>query len=478
MSRADIAEAHPGWRHRLLRIPIEVLILGALAALTRFVFLNDPRAIVFDEIYFREYALHYKSGVFYFDVHPPLAKLLLALWGAIAGVDATFSDKDPATALRILPAFAGAALVLVVYALIRQLSGSRRMATLGGALVLLDNALLVESRLILMDSMLLLFIFGSISLALAARARTGRASWLLWIAAGVVAGCAAGTKITGIAALGMIGLLWLADVVRQRGNWRPHAARFAILAIVPLAVYALSFAIHFALLTKSSPTYTAYMSPKYQQTLIGSSTYDPKVSMSFPERFIDVNRTMQNAQNSLNNGTHPYRSKWTGWPIMKRGVYVYLSIEGNQKSRYMYTLGNPLIWWGLLLGGAAVLVGWIARPARYRPYKWQLIFLGVGYLANYLPFAFIQRPMFLYHYLAALVFSILFVAVGLGALTKWSEEEDREHPFRFGSRASRVGYWSILAVAFAGFLYFSPLTYGIPLTSDALDARMWLKSWR
>jgi dolichyl-phosphate-mannose-protein mannosyltransferase len=476
MSRAESAEAPAGWRHRLSRIPVEVVILGVLAALTRFVFLNDPHAIVFDEVYFREYALHYKSGVFYFDVHPPLGKLLLAAWAGIAGVDATFADKDPATVMRVLPALAGAALVLVIYAIIRQLSGNRRAATFGAALVLFENALVAESRLILIDSMLLVFGFAAISVALAARGRTGRSYWILFATSAALAGCAAATKVIGLSALGMIGLLWLFDVVRQRPAWKVRAGQFAVLALVPFTVYALTFAFHFAFLTKSSKTFDAYMSAEYQSTLKGNPQYRADAHMSFPERFIDLNRTMQNAQNSLNNGTHPYRSKWTSWPVMKRGVYLYLQPGKDGKSRYIYTLGNPIVWWGVLLGAAAILIGWIARPARFRAVKWPLIFLGVGWMANYLPFAFIERPMFLYHYFYALVFSIAFVAVGLGALLKWNDEGER--PFRFATRASALGYWGLLGAVLFGFLYFSPITYGLPLTPDGLDARMWLHSWR
>ncbi len=477
MSRADTAEAQPGWRRRLTRIPIEVVVLAALAGLTRLVFLNDPKAIVFDEVYFREYALHYKAQVLYFDVHPPLGKLLLAAWAGIAGVDATFADKDPATVMRVLPALAGAALVLVVYAIVRQLTGSRRMATFGGALVLLDNALLVESRFILIDSMLLLFGFSAVSLALAARGRSGRAYWLLLAGAAILAGCAAATKVIGLSALGMIGLIWMADVYQRRPSWRPALGQLAVLAIVPLTVYALTFAIHFAFMTKSSPTYDAFMSPKYQSTIVGNPSYDPAVKMSFPERFIDLNRTMQNAQNSLNDVSHPYKSSWTTWPIMKRGVYVYLGTTSQGKSPSIYTLGNPLLWWGILLGAAAILIGCIARPARMRPVKWPLILLGVGWLANYLPFALIQRPMFLYHYFFALIFSMMFVAVGLGALLKWSHGEG-ERPFSFGSRWSAIGYWGVLGVLLMSFLYFAPLSYGIPLTADGLASRMWLESWR
>src|SRR5690349_11501536 len=172
---------------RVLRVPTEVYVLAGLAVLTRFVWLTRPRAIVFDEVYFRDAALRYKDSSFYFDPHPPLGKLILAGWGWLVGVDAQHSapectagegvtcppvpplTQDPAVALRIIPALAGAALIVVFYYFLRELGTGRKVATLGATLLLLDNALTLESRLILLDSMLLCFGMAACTVFLAAR---------------------------------------------------------------------------------------------------------------------------------------------------------------------------------------------------------------------------------------------------------------------------------------------------------------------
>ena len=56
------------------------------AAATRFAAITYPHAIVFDEVYFRETALRYLEGSYFFDLHPPLGKLLLAGWAKLFGV--------------------------------------------------------------------------------------------------------------------------------------------------------------------------------------------------------------------------------------------------------------------------------------------------------------------------------------------------------------------------------------------------------
>jgi dolichyl-phosphate-mannose-protein mannosyltransferase len=355
------------------------------------------------------------------------------------------------------------------------------MATFGAALVLLDNALLVESRFTLMDSMLLLFGVSAVTVALAARGRTGRASTALLTASAVLAGCAAATKLTGLTALALVGVIWLAEIVRQRPAWRTVLGQAAILAVVPFVVYAGAFAVHFSMLHQSGKAanganYDAYMSQKFQSTLKGDPLYRPDVHLSYWEKFTELNGVMQRSQTSLDSGSHPYASKWTSWPIMKRGVYLYLGPAGNGKARYIYTLGNPIVWWGVILGALAILIGAAVRPKRFAPMRWPLAFLGFAWLVNYLPFALIHRPMFLYHYFYGLVYSIAFVAIGLGALTGWSDEG--EQPWTFGSKRSAVAYWGLLGAALLGFLYFAPITYGIPLSPEGLDARMWLHSWR
>ncbi|MDO9353822.1 MAG: phospholipid carrier-dependent glycosyltransferase [Solirubrobacteraceae bacterium] len=456
------------------------MILTLVAAITRFAFLYNPRAIVFDEVYFREYALHYKAGTYYFDLHPPLGKLLLGAWAAIAGVDADAMGKDPAVVMRVLPAFAGTLLIVVIYLLIRKLSKSRKIATLAAALVLLDTAILVESRLIVMDSMLLLFGITAVYAALKAREYTGRSQWLWFAFALFCAGCATSIKLTGLTALGMIGLLWLVDVINEKRwqNWKPAVGQAVLIGLIPLTVYMLTFAIHFALLPKKGPG-DLFMSQQFQSVLKGDPLYKEDAKMGFIAKFKDLNKSIHVYEVQLNTGTHPYASKWYTWPIAKRGVYTYTAPADDGKSRYIYANANPAIWWGTLLGALVVVIGWIFKRQRFSRQKWPLIFLGVGWMANFLPFSLIVRPMFLYHYFFALIFSIGFVVVGLGALAGWNDEDnDKDRPFAFPSRWSALLYWGILGAGLAAFLYFSPITYGTPLTPQGLESRMWLSSWR
>lgn len=50
--------------------------------------------ISFDEVHFGGFASKYIRQVFFMDVHPPLAKLLITLAGKIGGFDGNFDFKD------------------------------------------------------------------------------------------------------------------------------------------------------------------------------------------------------------------------------------------------------------------------------------------------------------------------------------------------------------------------------------------------
>ncbi|MGB8996908.1 MAG: hypothetical protein WCC65_16590, partial [Pseudonocardiaceae bacterium] len=64
----------------------------------------------------------------------------------------------------------------------------------------------------------------------------------------------------------------------------------------------------------------------------------------------------------------------------------------------------------------------------------------------------------------------------LGLLAGWMT--DGETLWRFPSRRSAALYGGILAVALAAFIFFAPISYGLPLSDSGLSSRIWLDSWR
>lgn len=460
------------WYQRLVRYP-EIWVLGIAALMTRLWNLGFPSAVVFDEVYFRQFAADYLSGHYFFDIHPPLTKLLLAGSAHILHITPEqLASGDPAaTVLRIVPALAGALLVPLVYIILRQLRLGRKVATFGAALVLLDNALLVESRFILTDSMLLLAGMGAFSCYLALRRRHDVWRWAWVVATAACIGVMVSTKWTGLATAGVISLVWLVEGILRRIDWRRLVGEASVVIAVIAAIYIGSFMVHFTLLTKSGEG-DAFMSQKYQSTLVGNAAYSEKAHMSNWDKFIELNTVMYTAQGTLSEVIHPYASRWYSWPLEFRPVYFWQGdILKSGTQGHVYLLGNPVVWLLAAIGTLVALIVWLARPEWLGGRRKLVAVLLLGYGLNFVPFAFIDRPMFLYHYLSALLFSIIISSVMIGLVFDWQRK-------KYGKKVVDQTFWIIVAAVIIGFLYFLPISYGWPLSQADMQQRMWLPSWR
>lgn len=104
----------------------------------------------FDEVHFGKFASHYIKREYYFDVHPPLAKMLFALAGWFVGFDGEFTFESigdsytenhvPYVGMRALPAVLGSLTVPLIYAIMKETGHSTIIAAFS-AIVLLFGAL-------------------------------------------------------------------------------------------------------------------------------------------------------------------------------------------------------------------------------------------------------------------------------------------------------------------------------------------------
>lgn len=93
------------------------------------------------------------------------------------------------------------------------------------------------------------------------------------------------------------------------------------------------------------------------------------------------------------------------------------------------------------------------------------VFLYAGWLASYLPFFFLHRVFFLYHYIPALIFSVIITSLFLF------------DGIKFKPRTRLIVFASLLTVFIAGFLFIMPLSYGLKISPVEFSMRMWSTGW-
>jgi len=143
----------------------ELVVFGILALLsfsTRFFRLAHPSGVVFDEVHFVSMAQWYKARKYFFDIHPPLGKLILALiaWMVDFHTDVPYRNietpyqDDGYVYMRMWQAFWGALLPLIGFLTVKQMGGSFLAKNLAGFMLLFELSLQTISRNVLLDSFL------------------------------------------------------------------------------------------------------------------------------------------------------------------------------------------------------------------------------------------------------------------------------------------------------------------------------------
>jgi hypothetical protein len=121
------------------------------------------------------------------------------------------------------------------------------------------------------------------------------------------------------------------------------------------------------------------------------------------QQLIDLTRQMYDYHNSLTS-PHPASSPWWAFPFDLKPVWFYQEGFAAGTSAAIYDSGNVVIWW---LGIVAMAFVSIMAFRRRSP---ALALIAIGFAAQWVPWARIDRAAFQYHYYTALPFVILALA--------------------------------------------------------------------
>lgn len=385
----------------------------------------------FDEIYHARTAYENIQGVYPYETsHPPLGKLILSVGIRIFGMT-PFGWRSMGT-------LAGVLMLPVLYAFLKRLFGNTPLSACGTVVFAFDFMHFVQTRLATIDSYAVLFIL--LMYYFMYRFVTERKLWCLALS-GISFGLGAASKWTCIYAGAGLAVLWLLHWVfrlKKEKTVRPLLENilFCLLffVVIPCAIYYASYYPYGKAIGLSGPG--MYLKPEYAKLV-----WDNQVSMFTYHVGVDA--------------THPYSARWYEWVFNARPILYYLHYGEGTKSAIACFV-SPLLCWGGLF--AMLGMGYLALWRRDK----KAGFILIGYLAQLVPWMFVRRITFEYHYFACTVFLTLAVCYALDVLR----------------RTGKQGKYAMYAVALVSVLLFAAFSPVLTGTETGMMTYLkWFPSW-
>ena len=408
-------------------------------------FLNSS---YFDEIYHARTALEHLRGMWPYEIsHPPLGKLIISIGISLFGMT-PFGWRFSGTLFGVL-------MLPLVYVFARRLFGRGSVPVCCALLMAADFMHFNQTRIATIDTYgvfftlaMYYFLFcwlfpeGENGPGAAAEGKTRDLAL-----AGLCFGLGAACKWTCLYAGAGLGLIWALHWVfrfgREKGKaWKPFGRNVGLclvfFVLVPALIYYLSY-YPYGLGNGLGGGLGMYFKRGYAKLVLDNQVYMFRYHSGV-------------------NATHPYSSRWYQWMLDIRPILYYLEYDGPSRSSFGAFVNPVLCWAGLI--GLFVLVWCVAARREKRA-----LFLLLGYFAQLVPWMFISRITFEYHYFPCSAFLVLVLGYVFALI-------------RDNMRNWRVPVWGLTALQMAVFAFFYPQLWGAQLdTARSSLLYRWLPSW-
>ena len=452
-------------------------------------------SLYFDEIYHARSAYEYVNGIDCFEwSHPPLGKLIMAFPLLIFGY-------SPFT-VRLMGNLAGILLIPVMYILCKKIFKNRLYALLGALLMMFDNMHFAHTRIALVDSFEVLFILLSVLFMVdyLSTKKTDnfkkKAKYLLL--SGTFIGCAIATKWNaGYAAIGLAIVFFFHLAKEYDFSFKKFIKKYINLnnilkysfgfIVIPACLYYLFF-LYFnksfagvllmiyliVIITLLLFIFANHLiKDKYLGKLflvcvisfilipviIYVLSYVLFPNVAYYDKtlagILDQTKLMYDYHSGL-DATHPFSSTWYEWPIMYKPVWIYSGDVINNTRETIVDIGNPAIWWFGIVSFVYLVISVFKKNK-------ENLFILIFILSTLIPYIFIGRIMFMYHYFIVLPF----IMMGIVSFVKWLTEK---------YKTNKV-YWLYVAIVIILFFVFYPVTSGMRVAEDYIESLKWFSSW-
>ena len=434
----------------------------------------------FDEIYHGRAAIETLRGIYpYETVHPPLGKTLIALGVGIFGMT-PFGWRFVGTLFGVL-------MLAVLYILLKNMFGKTFVATCGTLLFGFEFMRFVQTRIATVDTypvffILLSYLFMYRFITTTADRPLRKTLRPLGIA-GLFFGFGVATKwIVIYAGLGLFVMYILKIITDYKYYYAPeNLGGYTGRVIKTLAFTALTFiAIPVIIYVLS---YIPYGIAKG----MGKGML---LDIEYYKMVVNVQLNTFKYHSAL-VAEHPYSSWWYQWVINHRPILYYLDYLKDGTRSAFAAFGNPIIWWGGLTAIIVMIVrAIVSRDAR-------ALVIVIGYFAQLVPWMFVSRIVFAYHYFPSTVFLIIALAHMFDTIYERAvlpigseyralppdDGDEQENCDYVPERIGEAGHGRRAIVAFTAasgvlFALFYPVLTGLPAAPEYLrQVTKWMPTW-
>lgn len=332
-------------------------------------------SMYFDEIYFARTAYEIVNGLPQYEwTHPPLGKIIQA-------VPIYITHSFSPFLYRFMGNIAGILLVLIMYPFGALLFRKRGYALLSSLFMMLDTFHFAHTRMGTVDSYLVLFIVLAAMFMFLYISKDK--NYFLFLS-GLFFGLSVCVKWTGFYGGLGLAIIYFVHFIKNKNDLLESIVKGSVFfVVIPITLYC--------------SIYFLFSNNLHRTNSISA--------------IVEEQKSMYHYHSTL-NATHFFSSSWYTWPVSYKPVWYHeqVYIDGTKES--ISGVGNIVLWIGGIFGGVFSFLKLILKRDK------NSFFLLIFVFSLWLPYVFIGRVMFLYHYFPVLPFLFLLLVSFLKDITE------------------------------------------------------------
>lgn len=395
----------------------------------------------FDEVYHARTAYEYIIGdTSYENTHPPLGKILISIGIRLFGMNPF--------GWRIAVEVFGIIMIPLMYLFSKRLFNSFWAATMTTLLLTMDFMHFTLAKIATLDIIigffiLLMYYFMYWYCQQDFMKEPLKKSFIPLGLCGITMGVGIATKWTGAYAGAGLAILFFTHIWEVYINHKEEKK-----ACIQKIVKTCAFCVMFFVIIPVIIYCVSYI------PFVGYREYNGLL-----DKVIDNMQSMYNYHSNL-KATHPYESWWYEWAWMKRPLFQAASYRPDGMGSVISCFGNPLVWWPSILAVVYIFKCWIWDHDK------KAGFLCISYAAQLIPWMFVTRNTFIYHYFPSSLFSILMSGYCM-------------HKIMTHYRNGKKIVWLYGALVILVFAMFYPVISGIWIDKNIASQWLrWLSGWQ